>query len=256
MSDVLIEGQQVTKRFGGLVAVNRVDFAVRRGEIFGLIGPNGAGKTTLFRVIAGVYAPEEGSLLFRGATIRGLQPHQTCHLGICSTHQVVRPFGDLSVLDNVLVGVRFGRGGAIGAREAREKARQMLDFCELSRRADVLAKSLTLAERKRLEVARALATQPELLLLDEVVAGLNPAETLRTMDLVRAIRDSGVTVLMVEHVMRAVMGLSDRMMVLHHGEKIAEGTPSEISRDRRVIEAYLGERYAEQETVPLRDGGR
>jgi branched-chain amino acid transport system ATP-binding protein len=226
--------------------VRRVDLAVEAGHIVGLIGPNGAGKTTLFNLITGTYRPNSGAIVFEGADITRLAPHSRCKLGIARTFQLVRPFPNLSVLDNVAVGSVFGRQPAASRRAAEVAARDTLKLLGLEDRANQPARSLTLVDRKRLELARALATHPKLLLLDELLAGLNPSEVVAAMDLVRRIRDSGVTIVMVEHLVKALFGVSDRVAVLSAGEKICEGTPEFVAQDARVVDAYLGTGHADQ----------
>ena len=237
----ILTARGVTMRFGGLIAVNAVDLDVHAGEIFGLIGPNGAGKTTLFRLLSGVYAPSAGVIQLRGRSIGGRSAHTVNAMGIATTHQIVRPFPEMSVEQNVLVGVLYGRSGLRG-RAAKDEVDRILELTELAPHSATLGRSLTLARRKRLEVARALATKPDVLLLDEVAAGLNPTESARMVALILKVRDSGITIVMVEHVMKAIMSLSDRIMVMDLGRRIALGTPNEIANDAAVIKAYLGER--------------
>jgi branched-chain amino acid transport system ATP-binding protein len=237
----ILEGQGVTKYFGGLAAVSNVDFHVDQGEILGLIGPNGAGKTTLFNLISKALPLSSGELIFKGQKLNRLKPHQICKVGIARTFQETKLFVNMPVFQNVLVGAFFGSPNRVRAADAAGEATQALEFVGLSAMSATPIKDLTLENQKRVEVARALATKPEMLLLDEVMAGLNPAEISEAMELVTRIRDRGITILMVEHVMKAIMGICERIMVLHHGEKIAEGTCNEISCDRKVIEIYLGE---------------
>jgi branched-chain amino acid transport system ATP-binding protein len=228
----------VSKRFRGLVAVDRVSFDVADGEIFAVIGPNGAGKTTLFNMIAGAMAPDDGAITFAGAPIHGLAPDAVCRRGLARTFQLVRPFPALSVVDNVIVGALLHRR-EVGA--ARRRADALLRRLDLFNKRDQIASTLTLPDRKRLEVARALATDPKLLLLDEVMAGLRPTETDRMVATLRQInRESGVTILLIEHVMRAVMALAARVLVLDHGTAIATGTPEAVVRDPAVVQSYLG----------------
>ena len=248
MTAILV-GESVSKHFGGLRAVDRVDFHLDEGEIVGLIGPNGAGKTTLFSVAAGSLPPTAGRVLLDGRQVSGKSAHGSVHLGICRTHQLVRPFARLTVLENLLVGHYHGRPGNTGGGDPRQVAMEILDFIGLASRAERLPGELTLAGRKRLEVARALATGPRVLLLDEVVAGLNPVESAALLDLIRQIRGRGVSIIMIEHVMYAVMSLSDRVIVLDHGRKIAEGTPSEVAANPLVVEAYLGNDDIESEPI-------
>jgi branched-chain amino acid transport system ATP-binding protein len=236
----LLEVSGVSKRFGGLQAVSNVSFTIREREILGLIGPNGAGKTTLFNIVNGVYKPDQGKITFTGKDITGLAPNKVVKLGLARTHQIVKPLNGMSVLENVTVGACFGRE-SLGLHAAREAALKVLKQVGLGDRASSPARSLTLAGKKRLEVARALAAEPRLLLLDEVLAGLNPTEVAQMIDLIRKIRDGGVSVFMIEHVMQAIMKLSDRIVVLNFGQKLAEGSPMEVAGDAQVIEAYLGD---------------
>jgi branched-chain amino acid transport system ATP-binding protein len=236
----ILEGEGVTKHFGGLTAISNVDFHVDQGEIVGLIGPNGAGKTTLFNLISAALVPKPGVIRFKGEKISGLKPHQICRAGVARTFQSVKVFGNIPVLGNVLLGSLFGRSTGMSSADATREAMESLEFVGLSAVRAIPAKDITLANQKRLEVARALATKPELLLLDELIAGLNPTETTEAMELVTKIRDKGITIFMIEHVMKAIMGICDRLIVLHHGEKIAEGTPQEITNNQTVIEVYLG----------------
>ena len=236
----LLEVSSVIKKFGGLLAISDVSFNVEEGEILGMIGPNGAGKTTLFNIISGFYPCDEGMVKFKSENITGLRSDQICKKGITRTFQIVRPFANITVLQNVMVGAL---NRLQNLAEAKEMSIETLDFTGLSQRKDHMAASLSTPERKRLELAKALATQPELILLDEVMAGLNPTESKQIIELIKEINNRGITILVIEHVMKAIMSLSNRIIVLQYGINIANGTPSDISKDPNVIKAYLGKEY-------------
>ena len=250
----LLRVENVSKAFGGLTAVQGVSFALAEGELLALIGPNGAGKTTLFHIISGFLRPDEGRIRYAGEDLTGVRPHDICQRGMVRTFQVTRPFHRLTVMENVLVGAleRVAQ-----RRQAVKVAEEILALTGLAEKADQLGHSLTLPDRKRLELARALATGPRVLLLDEVMAGLNPTETGRLIELIRTIHRRGITILLIEHVMRAVMALSQRILVLNYGELIAEGSPDAIVRNTKVIEAYLGEGYSglDDDGAPSRHQG-
>jgi len=241
----VLSGKNVCRSFGGLKALDGVDFELNKGEILGLIGPNGSGKTTLFNVISGIYRPDRGEVMFKGQRISGLPPHKIAKLGIGRTFQIVKPFEYATVSQNVVVASLYGRAEARSLIEAEKEAFKWLEFTGLIEKKGILVRNLTIAQRRSLEVARALALIPDVMLLDEVMAGLNPVEVDNASRMIRRIRDElNISVFLVEHVMRAVMGLSDRIIVLNQGRKIAEGNASAIANNRAVVEAYLGEPYA------------
>ncbi len=237
----LLELNQVCKDFKGLRAVQSVSVAIERNEIFGMIGPNGSGKTTIFNLISGIYSPTNGSVSFEGENISGFEPNLICKKGIGRTFQITKPFLKLNVLDNVIIGA-LNRTDSVN--QAEKKAREVLSQMGLGEKGNALGKDLTVPERKRLELARALATDPKLLLLDEVLAGLNPAEVKEMLGVLHGLAKGGITIFIIEHIMHAIMAISERIMVLHHGELIAVGTPKEIASNGKVIEAYLGEEYS------------
>jgi branched-chain amino acid transport system ATP-binding protein len=237
---VVLSAQGVSKRFGGLQALADVTFSVEEGEILGLIGPNGAGKTTLFDLLNAVHRPDAGRIVYRDRDIAGLRPYDMARLGLARTHQIVRPLNELTVRDNVTVGACFGRRN-LGLQDAIARSEEVLERVGLMSRADQLAATLNVAQKKRLELARALAADPDLLLLDEVLAGLNPAEITAMLEIIRLVRDGGVTIVIIEHVMHALMNVSDRVVALDYGRQIAEGTPAEVAENPEVIRAYLGD---------------
>lgn len=236
---MILKVENLSKHFGGLKAIDNISFEVREKEIIGIIGPNGAGKTTLFNMISGAIAPTSGKVFFNNEVISHLKPYELCKKGIGRTYQVVRPFNNISVLENVMIGA-FNHISSV--KEAKEYSMEVLKKVGLEKEADKMGKSLTIANKKRLEVARALATKPKVLLLDEVMAGLNPSEVKEMLPVIHRLRDEeGITILVIEHIMEVIMNISDRIIVMHHGEKIAEGTPEEVVNNEEVIKAYLGE---------------
>ena len=238
----LLEGENVSKHFGGISALNNVSFHVSEGEIVGLIGPNGAGKTTLFNMICSVYPLDSGIIKFKGSKITGLKPHKVCQKGVARTFQITQSFANITVLENIMVGSLFGKERQGNLRAAREEAAKVMEFTGLQGKADLIVGDLISADARRLELARALAAKPDILLLDEVMAGLNPSEVAEAMKLIQRLRNEmGITIFMVEHIMKSVMGISDRIIVLESGQQIAGGTPKEVSDNPAVIEAYLGE---------------
>jgi len=242
----ILEAEGVTKNFGGVCANRDITFFIEEGEILGLIGPNGSGKTTLINCIGGNERPDKGSIKFEGRTIVGLRPYQICRLGISRTYQVVQPFAGMTVRENVVAGALFGRNPHQSMKTASRKAEEVLEMVHLQEKLEERAEDLTIVDLKRLELAKALVGEPKILLLDEVMAGLTPRETDDAMELTLKIRKSGITLFIVEHVMKAVMGISDRVMALHHGSLMATGTPQEIIKNERVIQAYLGEKFAKK----------
>ncbi|MFZ2447975.1 MAG: ABC transporter ATP-binding protein [Syntrophobacteraceae bacterium] len=231
------ETRRLTKAFGGLIAVNDVTFQVQEGEIYGLIGPNGSGKTTVFNLITGFYPITSGTVLFGGKELNGLPTWKVCKEGVGRTFQIVKPLRRMTVLENVMTAA-FCRTSH--ANQARDKAIEVLDFCEMAKKVDFPASGLTIGDRKRMEIARALATEPKLLLLDETMAGLTPQEQLEGVEMIRKIRASGITIIIVEHIMHVIMNLCDRILCINYGQEIAKGTPSEVANNSAVIEAYLG----------------
>ena len=245
----ILEGHGVTKNFGGLIVADEIDFEIQENEIFGLIGPNGSGKTTLLNLINGIYAITDGEIRFRGHRINGLRPYQITRLGIGRAFQIIRAFEGLTVIENVLVGRLFGTKKHKHIARGMQDAQEILDFVGLGTKSNRRISEITVADRKRLELARALVIEPKLLLLDEVMAGLNPREIEDIMKIILAVNRKGITILMIEHVMKAVMGISTRIMVLHYGRRIALGSPKEISENEEVIKCYLGERFVRRKTA-------
>jgi branched-chain amino acid transport system ATP-binding protein len=238
METPVLSVDRVSKHFGGVLAINHLSFDVYPGEVVGLMGPNGAGKTTLLNVIAGVYKPDSGTITFRGRKITGLPPHEICHLGIARTYQIPQPFGNLTAMQNVLLSATYSRRQSKDAAEA--EAARIIDHLKLTEMKDTLAKNLVVVTLKRLELARTLASNPMLLLMDEVAAGLNESEIPQVLDILKEIRKTGITVILIEHIMKVMVEAVDRIVVIDKGGKIAEGVPKEIMKNEKVIEAYLG----------------
>jgi branched-chain amino acid transport system ATP-binding protein len=246
----LLQVNGLTKHFGGLAAVQNVSFEIEGGEIVSLIGPNGAGKTTIFNVLSGIYSPDRGEIRLDGENLVGRKPFEICQRGIGRTFQIMQPFPHMTVGENVVTSGLFGRVPKVPMSKVEEEATELCQWVGLGDRMKAYPRNLTVADQKKIEIARALAIKPKLLLLDEVMSGLTPMETAEAIKLVRQLRVKGITIFLIEHVMKVVMGISDRVIVLHHGEKIAEGTSNQVANDPRVIEAYLGEQIEESEEPP------